>query len=129
MSSFHDAKTPSFQRVYQTKVFIIVLDAERGQCVNFIIENEKLSFVEAIQQLGQQLGIPVEFSGGGESKNLFDSLYSIHELAAGLYHKTLMSDRGAKALDYLKTRGISIESIKRFCRGLPQKAPNFYLTL
>ena len=73
-------KRPHPSASHQTKVFIIVLDAEGGNAVNFIIENEKLSFVEAIQQLGQQLGIPVEFSGGGESKNLFDSLYSIHEL-------------------------------------------------
>ena len=86
---------------------------EGGHCRNFIIENEKLSFVEAIQQLGQQLGIPVEFSGGGESKNLFDAcIASTSWLLVFITKRSYL--RGAKALDYLKTRGISIESIKRF---------------
>ena len=122
---FHDEKTPSFSVAPDKGIYHCFGCGKGGNAVNFIIENEKLSFVEAIQQLGQQLGIPVEFSGGGESKNLFDSLYSIHELAAGLYHKTLMSDRGAKALDYLKTRGISIESIKRFKVGFAPESSKF----
>jgi DNA primase len=122
---FHDEKTPSFSVAPDKGIYHCFGCGKGGNAVNFIIENEKLSFVEAIQQLGQQLGIPVEFSGGGESKNLFDSLYNIHELAAGLYHKTLMSDRGAKALDYLKTRGISIESIKRFKVGFAPESSKF----
>ena len=122
---FHDEKTPSFSVAPDKGIYHCFGCGKGGNAVNFIIENEKLSFVEAIQQLGQQLGIPVEFSGGGESKNLFDSLYSIHELAAGLYHNTLMSDRGAKALDYLKTRGISIESIKRFKVGFAPESSKF----
>ena len=122
---FHDEKTPSFSVAPDKGIYHCFGCGKGGNAVNFIIENEKLSFVEAIQQLGQQLGIPVEFSGGGESKNLFDSLYSIHDLAAGLYHKTLMSDRGAKALDYLKTRGISIESIKRFKVGFAPESSKF----
>ena len=122
---FHDEKTPSFSVAPDKGIYHCFGCGKGGNAVNFIIENEKLSFVEAIQQLGQQLGIPVEFSGVGESKNLFDSLYSIHELAAGLYHNTLMSNRGAKALDYLKTRGISIESIKRFKVGFAPESSKF----
>ena len=122
---FHDEKTPSFSVAPDKGIYHCFGCGKGGNAVNFIMENEKLSFVEAIQQLGQQLGIPVEFSGGGESKNLFDSLYSIHELAAGLYHNTLMSNRGAKALGYLKTRGISIESIKRFKVGFAPESSKF----
>ena len=122
---FHDEKTPSFSVAPDKGIYHCFGCGKGGNAVNFIMENEKLSFVEAIQQLGQQLGIPVEFSGGGESKNLFDSLYRIHELAAGLYHNTLMSDRGAKALDYLNTRGISMESIKRFKVGFAPESSKF----
>ena len=122
---FHDEKTPSFSVAPDKGIYHCFGCGKGGNAVNFIIENEKLSFVEAIQQLGQQLGIPVEFYGGGDSKNLFDSLYSIHELATGLYHNTLMSERGTKALDYLKTRGISIESIKRFKVGFAPESSKF----
>ena len=65
---FHDEKTPSFSVAPDKGIYHCFGCGKGGNAVNFIIENEKLSFVEAIQQLGQQLGIPVEFSGGGESK-------------------------------------------------------------
>ena len=81
--------------------------------------------MEAIEQLGQHLGIPVEFSGSNESKNVFDNLYKIHEDASALYHETLLSDRGREAFKYLTDRGISIESIKLFKIGFAPESSKF----
>ena len=53
------------------------------------MEYEKISFVDAIQQIGGQLGIEVEFSGNNESKEFFHQLYDLHEYAAQLYQKNL----------------------------------------
>ena len=75
---FHEEKTPSFSVAPDKGIYHCFGCGKGGNAVNFIIENEKLSFVEAIQQLGQHLGIQVEFSGSNESKNLFDNLYKIH---------------------------------------------------
>ena len=122
---FHEEKTPSFSVAPDKGIYHCFGCGKGGNAVNFIIENEKLSFVEAIQQLGQHLGIPVEFSGSNESKNLFDNLYKIHEDASALYHETLLSDRGEKALKYLTDRGISIESIKLFKIGFAPESSKF----
>ena len=94
---FHDEKTPSFSVAPDKGIYHCFGCGKGGNAVNFIIENEKLSFVEALQQLGQQLGIPVERSGGDESSSFFDNLYKIHESASALYHKTLFSERGERS--------------------------------
>ena len=123
---FHEEKTPSFSVAPDKGIYHCFGCGKGGNAINFIIENEKLSFVEAIQQLGQHLGIQVEFSGSNESKNLFDNLYKIHEDASSLYHKTLLSDRGKKALKYLMDRGLSLESIKLFSVGFAPEIQSFY---
>ena len=124
---FHEEKTPSFSVAPDKGIYHCFGCGKGGNAVNFIIENEKLSFVEAIQQLGQHLGIQVEFSGSNESKNLFDNLYKIHEDASSLYHKTLLSDRGKKALKYLMDRGLSLDSIKLFSVGFAPESSKFLL--
>ena len=124
---FHEEKTPSFSVAPDKGIYHCFGCGKGGNAVNFIIENEKLSFVEAIQQLGHHLGVQVEFSGSNESKNLFDNLYKIHEDASSLYHKTLLSDRGKKALKYLMDRGLSLESIKLFSVGFAPESSKFLL--
>ena len=124
---FHEEKTPSFSVAPDKGIYHCFGCGKGGNAVNFIIENEKLSFVEAIQQLGQHLGIQVEFSGSNESKNLFDNLYKIHEDASSLYHQTLLSDRGKKALKYLMDRGLSKDSIKLFSVGFAPESSKFLL--
>ncbi len=124
---FHEEKTPSFSVAPDKGIYHCFGCGKGGNAVNFIIENEKLSFVEAIQQLGQHLGIQVEFSGSNESKNLFDNLYKIHEDASSLYHQTLLSDRGKKALKYLMDRGLSQDSIKLFSVGFAPESSKFLL--
>ena len=91
---FHDEKTPSFSVAPDKGIYHCFGCGKGGNALNFIIENEKLSFVEAVQQLGQQLGITVELSGSEESSGFFDNMYKIHDAAANLYQKTLFSERG-----------------------------------
>ena len=124
---FHDEKTPSFSVAPDKGIYHCFGCGKGGNSVNFIIENEKLSFVEALQQLGHQLNIEVNFSGGNESKGFFDGLYKIHETASSLYHKTLLSDRGERALKYLTDRGLSQEMIKYFNVGFAPESSKYLL--
>ncbi len=68
---FHTEKTPSFSVAPDKGIYHCFGCGNGGNAVNFIMELEKISFVEAIQQLGQQLGIEVAFSGTDESKQFF----------------------------------------------------------
>ena len=124
---FHDEKTPSFSVAPDKGIYHCFGCGKGGNSVNFIIENEKLSFVEALQQLGHQLNIEVNFSGGNESRGFFDGLYKIHETASSLYHKTLLSDRGERALKYLTDRGLSQEMIKYFNVGFAPESSKYLL--
>ena len=102
---FHNEKTPSFSVAPDKGIYHCFGCGNGGNAVNFIIEFEKISFVEAVQQLGQQLGIEVAFSGSDNSKEFFSHLYEIHELATELYHKTLIfrSRCGSKRI-FIKSR-------------------------
>ena len=124
---FHDEKTPSFSVAPDKGIYHCFGCGKGGNSVNFIIENEKLSFVEALQQLGQQLGIPVELSGSDESSGFFDNMYKIHDAAATLYHKTLFSERGERALKYLTDRGLSRKSIEFFKVGFAPESSKYLL--
>ena len=118
---FHTEKTPSFSVAPDKGIYHCFGCGNGGNAVNFIMELEKISFVETIQQLGQQLGIEVAFSGNNESKQFFDHLYDIHAMATDLYQRVLASDHGQQAKQYLWDRGISEETISQFKMGF---APN-----
>ena len=118
---FHTEKTPSFSVAPDKGIYHCFGCGNGGNAVNFIMELEKISFVETIQQLGQQLGIEVAFSGNDESKQFFDHLYDIHAMATDLYQRVLASDNGEQAKQYLWDRGISEETISQFKMGF---APN-----
>ena len=114
---FHSEKTPSFSVAPDKGIYHCFGCGNGGNSVNFIMELEKISFVEAIQQLGQQLGIEVAFSGNDDSKQFFDHLYEIHRIAADLYKRVLASNQGNKAKQYLLKRGITKDSITQFSIG------------
>ena len=122
---FHNEKTPSFSVAPDKGIYHCFGCGNGGNAVNFIMEYEKISFVDAIQELGGQFGIEVEFSGDNKSNEFFHELYEIHNLAADLYHKTLFSDKGEKAKKYLLDRGIDEKLIKLFKIGFAPKNSTF----
>ena len=122
---FHNEKTPSFSVSPDKGIYHCFGCGNGGNAVNFIMEYEKISFVDAIQQIGGQLGIEVEFSGNNESKEFFHQLYDVHEHATHLYQKYLFSDRGKNAKKYLLDRGINEDSIKLFKVGFAPKNSKF----
>jgi len=124
---FHNEKTPSFSVAPDKGIYHCFGCGNGGNAVNFIMEYEKISFVDAIQELGGQFGIEVEFSGDNKSNEFFHELYEIHNLAADLYHKTLFSDKGEKAKKYLLDRGIDEKLIKLFKIGFAPKNSTFLL--
>ena len=114
---FHNEKTPSFSVAPEKGIYHCFGCGNGGNAVNFIMEIEKISFVEAVVQLGHQLGIEIQFSGNDDSKEFFGKLYEIHELAAQLFHKTLFTDQGSDAKKYLLDRGLNDDSLKLFKVG------------
>ena len=124
---FHQEKTPSFSVAPDKGIYHCFGCAAGGNAINFIMEHEKLSFVESVKWLGERYGIEVNFEEGTGSSEFFSGMYEIHEKAADLFHGILFSERGSAALAYLKERGLSEDSIKLFRVGFAPESDNVLL--
>ena len=122
---FHSEKTPSFSVAPDKQIYHCFGCGAGGNVFSFIVEHEKISFIEAVQQLGQKYGIEVDYQSGPSNK-IFSFLYEAHDIAVKLYHNTLFSEKGKAALDYLHNRGLNNDTIKTYQIGF---APDSWDTL
>ncbi len=123
---FHSEKTPSFSVAPDKQIYHCFGCGAGGNVFSFIVEHEKVTFVEAVQQLGEKYGIQVQYESGSASTEFFSSLYQAHHVAAELYHNTLYFDRGKAALQYLHDRGLNDDVLKMYQIGF---APDSWDTL
>ena len=123
---FHSEKTPSFSVAPDKQIYHCFGCGSGGNVFSFIVEHEKVTFVEAVQQLGEKYGIQVQYESGSASTEFFSSLYQAHHVAAELYHNTLYFDRGKAALQYLHDRGLNDDVLKMYQIGF---APDSWDTL
>ena len=59
---FHDEKTPSFSVNQEKQIYKCFGCGVGGGSINFIMEIEKLDFIESIKYLGDQYGIDIELN-------------------------------------------------------------------
>ena len=116
---FHQEKTPSFSVNQQKQIFHCFGCGRGGSAITFVMELEKLEFVEAVQRLGEKYGIPVELSGATDPrrKATVQQVLDLCELAAGVYRKNLQGSAAARVQAYLQQRGIAAEAQALFKIG------------
>jgi len=122
---FHNEKTPSFS-VSQDKQFYHCFGCGvHGNAIDFMMEYERLDFVEAIEELANTLGldVPREQRAGTsfpskqpqanseQKRNLYDLMASISH-----YYRDQLKQSKA-AIDYLKERGLSGPIVQKFGIG------------
>ena len=122
---FHSEKTPSFSVAPDKQIYHCFGCGAGGNVFSFIVEHEKISFIEAVKQLGHKYGIQVDYQSGPSNK-IFSSLYELHDIAVKLYHNILFSEKGKAALEYLHNRGLNDDTIKTYHIGF---APDSWDTL
>ena len=122
---FHSEKTPSFSVAPDKQIYHCFGCGAGGNVFSFIVEHEKISFIEAVKQLGHKYGIQVDYQSGPSNK-IFSSLYELHDIAVNLYHNILFSEKGKAALEYLHNRGLNDDTIKTYHIGF---APDSWDTL
>ena len=88
-----------------------------GNIYNFLMDYEHIDFKEALSKLSSKLGINIE-NTTIKVNNKFDKFYEIYDLTSKLYQNNLLSEKGSSARNYLKSRNISLEEIKKFNIGL-----------
>ncbi len=92
-----------------------------GNVFTFLMEHENFTFPEAMEALAERAGYDLpkqELSA--DAKKQADArtrIKDMNKLAAGYFHYMLKTDHGANALQYLKGRGLSDETITQFGLG------------
>src|SRR5438128_3083632 len=116
---FHHEKTPSFYVVEDKSFFHCFGCGAHGDAIGFVMRADNLDFIEAIEKLAGEAGLPVpkatpqERERAQRQKTLLEAL----EAAAAFYEARLWERAGARARDYLRGRGLDPETIRRFRLG------------
>ena len=115
---FHGEKTPSFT-VSPTKQFYHCFGCgAHGTALGFLMEYDRLSFPEAIEELATQMGMEVPREASFENGPDHRPIYDLLDRVAGFYANQLREHPEApRAVDYLKQRGLSGEIAGTFRLG------------
>ncbi len=116
LSPFTNEKSPSLFVNPAKQMFFDFSSGKNGTAITFLMENDRLSFVEAVEELARLVGIevPREGSAGGERLSLEGPLDAL--VAAERYYRTELRQH-RPAIDYLKNRGVSGDTAKLFGIG------------
>ena len=118
---FHAEKTPSFHVNPEKQLYHCFGCGAGGNVFTFVMAMEKLDFMEAVKFLAERAGMALPQTTQAEefirSKNRRDRIYQINREAARYYHRMLFSPEGGRALSYLKSRGVDLNTIRRFGIG------------
>lgn len=114
---FHSEKSPSFMVNPERQIWHCFGCGEGGDIFSFIMKMDGLEFPEALKLLAEKAGVELkknDFKTNGQKNQILDIL----ETAADFYQETLNeSEEGKSAIEYLRDRGMSDESIKEWRIG------------
>jgi DNA primase len=113
---FHGEKTPSFTVVPDKQFYHCFGCGVHGTALGFLMDHDHLSFVEAVEDLAERVGLEVpREEQPGVKPPPTDGLFATLEKAAELYRRALQnSDR---ARDYFKKRGLTGATAAKFGLG------------
>ena len=117
---FHKEKSPSFT-VNEEKGFYHCFGCQaHGSVFDFVMENEGLSFPEAIERLAHEAGVDVPRATPEERQRQQrnKTLIEVMETATAWFEQALRMPGGKTALTYLKDRGLDDATIKHFRLGV-----------
>ncbi len=113
---FHQEKTASFH-VDDRKGFYYCFGCHaKGDAINFVIETENVSFIEAVKILADEAGMPMPERDprAQEKADLRSELTDVMEQAVQWHKLQLKTAAAGPARDYLETRGLSPDAIARW---------------
>lgn len=116
---FHNEKSPSFT-VSEDKGFYHCFGCgAHGDVIGFVMNSDGLDFRNAVEKLAAEAGltVPQESPESRDRAEHQATLTSVMELAAKFFEAHLGASSGKAGLDYLKKRGLTAETIKRFRLG------------
>ena len=118
---FHNEKTPSFSVAPAKEIFHCFGCNAGGNVFHFLMEYEKMTFVEAVKSLGTRYGIDVKLGEDDRDHDELQRIRDFHTKTTDFFQDFLNKPSGDIVREYLKNRDISKNTIEEFQLGF---APN-----
>ena len=119
LSPFTKEKTPSFYVNDDKGQFFDFSSGKTGDIISFLQEAERLTFVEAVERLAAEAGVPLPAVDprAAEQEKVRQGLSEWLELAAQWFEAELRRPSGRDARAYLERRGLPEKDWARFRLG------------
>ncbi len=117
---FHNEKTPSFTVSEDKQIYHCFGCHSGGNVFKFLMEYEKISFIESVQEVAQRYGITLEFDeeAVNEKQSEQEVLYDINTEAGKYFSSCLLNhSQGEIARRYFEGRHIKQQTIRAFGLG------------
>lgn len=130
---FHDEKSPSFT-VSEPKQFYYCFGCNAsGSVLDFLMNYERLEFVEAVEALAQIEGLDVPYESRSKKSEATiarqKNLLEVMNMAEAFYRQQLrVSNDKERAVAYLQKRGIDGDDAKKFGIGFAPEGWNGLMT-
>lgn len=129
---FHnDKKSPSLSIAPDKQLFYCFGCNATGNVIHFIMKMENLEFYDALKFLADRVHLPMPEPGNPGDKQrraeLADKkqrIYQMNSEAGRYFFRHLAGEKGKTALKYLKDRGLTNETIKKFGLGFAPEGWN-----
>lgn len=118
---FHNEKTPSFTVNEEKQFYHCFGCGAHGNAIDFIMNFDRLDFVETIEELASIHGLDVPYEHGTGTttveRHQRQSLYELMGQLSQFYKHALQENSSAEARHYLGQRGLSHDIIEHFNIG------------
>lgn len=118
---FHGEKTASFSVSADPPLFYCFGCKMGGNVIKFVMEMEHLEFSEAVRHLAEQVHMALPQMENDEDyqrrRSQRERLLAANKEAARFYHEMLFKPEGASCLAYLRKRGLTDSTIRKFGLG------------
>ena len=132
LSPFKNEKTPSFTVNDEKEFYHCFSTGEHGNIFDFLMKTQNLKFGEAVKTLANMAGMRTyTFSKSDEIREKkFQTYSSIYFQYINHYHNYLIENESCKSIrEYIKSRNLGINEVKKFKIGYVDKNPKFYEVL
>lgn len=115
LSPFSNEKTPSFIISPKKQLWKDFSSGKGGNVITFLMEHEKLNYIEAVKWLANKYGIILKTNKKNNIKNNTNEIiFSVQETAKNFFINNLINKNDNIALEYLKKRKFTKKIIKKF---------------
>jgi DNA primase len=106
---FHDEKTASFHVYPSSQHFKCYGCQKGGDVFTWVMERERLGFLEALRMLADRTGVQLPEASGAEVRaaRVDRDLFGILERVQAWFHRCLAGETGRSARDYVEGRGLT----------------------